>query len=171
MALFGLNLTVWLEIAALGAIAVGMAWDVLRLRIPHGVCLVIVALMPVWGFTVEGGVVWFGHIAGAIVAFVIGYLMWRLRWIGGGDVKYLAAIALWVGIVDLGFFLVAMSILGAILGIVLLLLRKAFAACAGTERAVSPDTPPLLRLGAPVPYGVAIGLAAFLLRGVIFTTL
>lgn len=161
----------WLEIAALAAIGVGMAWDVLRLRIPHGVCLAIIVLMPAWGFTIDGGIVWFSHITGAVVAFGVGYMMWRLRWIGGGDVKFLAAIALWVGIVDLGFFLVAMSVLGALLGVFLLLLRKAFAACAGKERAVAPETPPLLRMNEPVPYGVAIGLAAFLLRGVIFTEL
>ncbi|MEX2298186.1 MAG: prepilin peptidase [Dongiaceae bacterium] len=160
-----------LEIAALTAIAVGMAWDVLRLRIPHGVCLVIIVLMPIWGFTIDGGIIWFTHIMGAVVAFGVGYMMWRLRWIGGGDVKFLAAIALWVGIVDLGFFLVVMSVLGALLGVVLLLLRKAFSACAGKERAVAPETPPLLRMNGPVPYGVAIGLAAFLLRGVIFSAL
>jgi prepilin peptidase CpaA len=106
-----------------------------------------------------------------VVAFFVGYLMWRLRWIGGGDVKFLAAIALWVGIADLGFFLVAMSLLGALLGIVLLLLRKAFAACVGKEQATSAETPLVLRLGGPVPYGVAIGMAAFMLKEVIFTTL
>jgi prepilin peptidase CpaA len=159
-----------LEWATIATIAAGMISDALRLRIPHSICIAIVVMMPVWGLMQPGGVIWIDHLLGLVVAFLIGYIMWRLRWIGGGDVKYLAAIALWVGITDLGFYLVAMSVLGAILAMTLLLIRLGYRALA-TAGAV-PDAAshpvPLLRHGAPVPYGIAIGLAAILLRTVLF---
>lgn len=157
-----------IEWIVLLAIAVGMGWDAARLRIPHSVCLAIAGPMPVWGLLQAAPVPWLLHLAGLLAAFAIGFVLWRLRWFGGGDVKFMTAIALWVGIGDLGFFLVVMSLLGSALAILILLLRTAHGALA------RPDAPPpavlLLRKGEAVPYGVAIGLAALLLRSLLFDT-
>jgi prepilin peptidase CpaA len=158
----------WIEWATLAAIVVGMIWDALRLRIPHSVCLVILALMPLWGLLQPGDVPWLGHLLGFAVTFAVGFTLWRLHWFGGGDVKFLAAIALWFGIRDLGFFLVAVSLLGAILAILLLALRAAYGAIPRRAADGAPRTIPLLQKGDPVPYGVAIGLAAILLRSTMF---
>jgi len=158
--------TPWLEWATLVLIVVGMLWDAVCLRIPHWVCIAIVALMPIWGLSVSEGVAWLSHFIGFAIAFVIGFLLWRLRWVGGGDVKFTAAIALWIGVADLGFFFVVMSILGAILAILVLLLRIGgrFFVAEGADN----SSIPLLRKGAPLPYGIAIGVAAILLRSALF---
>jgi prepilin peptidase CpaA len=164
------SLPAWIEWATLLAIVVGMGWDALRLRIPHSVCLAIVGLMPLWGLLQPAGVPWLEHLFGLLAAFAIGFILWRLRWFGGGDVKFMSAIALWIGLRDLGFFLVTMSLIGAALALLLLVLRLAFGSDA--PRTAGSDAPEsgiaLLRKGAPVPYGVAIGLAAILLHGAMF---
>ncbi len=165
---FASTLPAWIEWATLVAIVAGMLWDALRLRIPHTVCLVILFLMPVWGLLQPADVPWLGHLLGFVVTFVVGLILWRLRWFGGGDVKFLSAIALWFGIRDLGFFLVAVSLLGAILAILLLLLRAACGALPRRGADGTARTVPLLQKGDPVPYGIAIGLAAILLRGAMF---
>lgn len=163
------TLPAWIEWATLATIFVGMVWDGARLRIPHSVCLIILFLMPAWGLLQPGGVSWLSHLLGFVFTFVLGFVLWRLRWFGGGDVKFLAAIALWFGLRDLGTFLVTVSLMGAVFAILLVGLRAAYAKV--VHRAGGDNAPrglPLLQKGDPVPYGIAIGLAAFLLRGGMF---
>ncbi len=168
MAALPATLPAWIEWATIAVIVVGMIWDALRLRIPHSVCIVILALMPVWGLLQPASVPWLGHLLGFAVTFAVGFVLWRLRWFGGGDVKFLAAIALWIGIRDLGFFLVVVSLLGAALAVVLLVLRAAYGTLPRGTPEGAAGTTPLLHKGDPVPYGIAIGLAAILLRSTMF---
>ena len=162
------TLPAWIEWATLAAILVGMIWDGARLRIPHAVCLIILVLMPVWGLLQADGVPWLSHLLGFAITFGVGFLLWRLHWFGGGDVKFLSAIALWFGFRDLGIFLVTVSLLGAILAVLLLALRAAYGALAPRSGDGATRHIPLLQKGDPVPYGIAIGLTAFLLRDGMF---
>jgi prepilin peptidase CpaA len=158
------TLPAWIEGATLAAILAGMIWDGARLRIPHSVCLVILVLMPVWGLLQPDGVPWLSHLFGFAITFVVGFVLWRLRWFGGGDVKFLSAIALWFGVRDLGIFLATVSILGAVLAILLVALRAAYGMLSHRSGDGATRSIPLLQKGDPVPYGIAIGLAAILLR-------
>jgi len=162
------TLPAWIEWATLAAILVGMIWDGARLRIPHTVCLAILVLMPVWGLLQPDGVPWLSHLLGLVVAFVVGFVLWRLRWFGGGDVKFLSAIALWFGLRDLGTFLVTVSLTGAAFAILLVALRAGYSAVARRTGEDDRRRIPLLQKGDPVPYGIAIGLAAFLQHGGMF---
>lgn len=162
------TLPAWIEWATLAVILVGMVWDGARLRIPHTVCLAILALMPVWGLLQPDGVPWLSHLLGFGITFAVGFVLWRLRWFGGGDVKFLSAIALWFGLHDLGIFLVTVSLLGAILAVLLLALRAAYGALAHRPGDSATGLIPLLQKGDPVPYGIAIGLAAIILHSAMF---
>jgi len=161
------DLTGWIEVATLLAIAVAMGWDAIRLRIPNSVCVVILLLMPVWGLLQPAAIEWLNHLAGFGATFVLGFVLWRLRWFGGGDVKLMAAIALWFGIGDLGFYLVVVSLSGAVLALVLLAARPLHALWM-RRHTVGSVALPILTKGAPVPYGMAIGFAALLLRRLMF---
>jgi prepilin peptidase CpaA len=162
------TLPAWIEWATLATVFVGMVWDGARLRIPHSVCLVILVLMPAWALLQPDGVSWLSHLLGFAIAFVVGFVLWRLRWFGGGDVKFLSAIALWFGLRDLGSFLVAVSLLGAIFAVLLVALRAAYDVLPHKAGESTARRIPLLQKGDSVPYGIAIGLAAFLLRGGMF---
>ncbi|MFO1143316.1 MAG: prepilin peptidase [Amaricoccus sp.] len=58
-----------------------------------------------------------GDLAAALGVFALGALAFHLRLLGGGDVKLLAAGALWLGTGELGAFLTATVLAGGLLAI------------------------------------------------------
>jgi len=82
----------------------------------------------------------------AIVVFAGFVAAFHFGWMGGGDVKMIGALSLWLPLQSLLWMLVVMSLLGGVLTILLLI-----------DRAVRPRTTPI-----EVPYGVAIAIAALL---------
>lgn len=100
-----------------------------------------------------------GHVGAGILVFGIGALAYRFRVLGGGDVKLLAAVALWVGWDLLPLYLLAVALCGGVLALLLLGLRGLLHRIyrPASSRAV---LPPVLRLGESVPYAMAIGAGA-----------
>ncbi|MEI6730638.1 MAG: hypothetical protein WCL30_05200, partial [Pseudomonadota bacterium] len=94
----------------------------------------------------------------ALASFAGGFVIFALKFMGGGDVKLFTALTLYVG--KLGFidFLVGVGIYGGILTLLLLAIRPAASYLVSKNR----DTitiPRVLKIGEPVPYGIAIGIA------------
>ncbi len=70
------------------------------------------------------------HSAAAFVVLAISFSMFAAGWIGGGDAKLVAAIALWLGFDQLFSFLILASIFGGLLTVSLLMVRRyALPAC------------------------------------------
>ena len=63
-----------------------------------------------------GDVAW--QLGVALLALVILAGLFALRWMGGGDVKLLAALALWVKPGDFGLLIIYMAIIGGVLTLV-----------------------------------------------------
>ena len=133
------------------------AEDAWRYRISNSLSASIVAMFIVVaalrGFRID----WLDHLAGAGLVFAVGVPMFARGWLGGGDVKLLTAVALWCGLGDLPLLLVLMSVIGGVLVIVLLMVRRALPA--------TNDAAPrhgLLRRNGPIPYGIAIAFAGLL---------
>ena len=119
-----------------------------------------------------------------VLALIVGIGMFAMNWCGGGDAKLLAACALWLGLPAILPFLFAMSVVGGLLALVLVLGRKValgaliMAAWAWLGRRLAPTlavasgsgSPPtapawLGRLFEPteaLPYGVAIAIGALI---------
>lgn len=76
---------------------------------------------------------------------------------GGGDVKLLAATSLWFDWVDLGSYLVLIAVLGGVLALTILIMRRL--SKSGTDKPALP----WLSDQEGLPYGVAIGIAALAL--------
>ena len=57
-------------------------------------------------------------LAGATLVFGLGALAFRFRVLGGGDVKLLAAGALWLGAAEIGAFLLATALAGGLLALI-----------------------------------------------------
>jgi prepilin peptidase CpaA len=87
------------------------------------------------------------------IVLVLGMALFALKVMGGGDIKLLAALALWTGWNEVTLtFLFTMAIFGGVFAVAILVLRKfAFMLPANLPR--------ILRSGEPIPYGVAIALA------------
>jgi len=83
-----------LTIIALALGAVGAVWDILHRRIPNWLCAIFAfacATRLVW---IDG---WEALGSGglhAVLALIVGMLLFRLGWFGGGDAKFYTAAAL-----------------------------------------------------------------------------
>lgn len=131
--------------------------DAISLTIPNKVSLILVAgfvcLAPFSGLSLEAiGV----HVLVGFSVLVIGIAFFAMNWLGGGDVKLIAACALWFGADNLAPFLFAMAIYGGVLCLVMVEIQHSkfllrFSKGAWLNHLISQKS--------MVPYGIAIGLA------------
>jgi prepilin peptidase CpaA len=97
------------------------------------------------------------HLAAAAVVLTIGFTCFAFGWIGGGDAKLAAAIALWFGFDYLLEYLVYASLFGGALTMLLIQFRLLPLPAALARQQW------ILRLhekGGGVPYGIALAAAA-----------
>ena len=97
------------------------------------------------------------HLWAGGVAFVVTFAMTMAKVMGGGDSKLITAYALWMGVLNIAWFLFTMALVGAVLAVAAVLIRrhKPFKVVkAGTWVA-------RLQSGeAVVPYGIPIAASA-----------
>lgn len=140
-----------------GLLAAAACQDMARLTIANIFPTLVVLLFPVW-VAVAGpqADIWMNGV-NFLIVLGVGLGLFALGWLGGGDVKLFAAVALWFdfsGIVPLVFYVTAA---GAALTLLLMLLRRAVPAGVRTRL----DWAVFERRG-PIPYGVAIAAGAIL---------
>ena len=82
----------------------------------------------------------------ALVVFAAFVAAFHFGWMGGGDVKMIGALALWLPLQPLVWMLIVMSLVGGVLTVVLLVEQRMRRKTAQIE----------------VPYGVAIAIAALI---------
>ena len=149
---------------ALVAFACLMLWaawcDVRRYTIPNWIPAVLIALWIAAAPFLQLG--WAG--AGwSLLTFAgvlaVGMALWAPGWVGGGDVKLLAAAALWFGWPDALTFLLYAMVAGGVLAVVLLGLRKLSPVLPVSPHVLAKSP---LAEGAPAPYAVAIAAGALL---------
>ncbi|NBX02776.1 MAG: peptidase [Alphaproteobacteria bacterium] len=128
-----------------------MWFDLTRFKIPNwlvgGVMLAYGAACALQPMPWISGLQAFG------LTFAVGYVIFSLRIMGGGDVKLLAACALWVGLSQLLDFISLVATLGGVYALALLIGRKILALLP-----LKKALPRLMRVGEPIAYGLAIAL-------------
>ena len=152
---------------ALGLFSLGLvlaaAWhDLLARTVPNRlpVLLALVGLARLGA----GGDLWAGLAAGGLV-FAAAAWCWRRGWLGGGDVKLLAACALSVPPHLVPELLAAIAIAGAGLALIYLAARRWVRPAGGARpagllaRAVRAERWRIAR-GGPLPYAVAIAIGS-----------
>lgn len=132
--------------ALLALLLLVAAWGDLRTRtIPNRLNGLIAILAPLWWWA-NALPLWPGvamQVAAALTLFAIFAALFAAGMMGGGDVKMIAALALWLPLPGVLRMLVVMALLGGVLTLVVLLDHR--------RRG---------RPGAPeIPYGVAIAAA------------
>ena len=143
-------------------VILGGVRDLVSYRIPNWISLALMA-----GFVLSAVAALAGglpvaalglNLAVGLAALVIGFGMFAMGWIGGGDAKLFAAAALWLGWQGAATYLAATGLAGGGLAVLLLSLRSAAArplilgGPAWVTRLADPDE--------GVPYGVAIAIGA-----------
>ena len=136
----------WTLLASLAALLVAAAvWDLKKREIPHAIVIAVALLsLPFWW--VSGLPLWPDvalQIGVALLVFGVFAAMFAFGWMGGGDVKLLAALVLWLPWQAVIMLMVIMSFAGGVLTVGTVL----------WSRVRNPSATP------EIPYGVAIAFA------------
>jgi prepilin peptidase CpaA len=143
-----------------GAMAFAACSDLVTMTISNRVSLLLVA-----GFLVMAP--WVGmdlaamgaHVGAGAAMLAVGFTMFAMGWIGGGDAKLFAATSLWLGWTHLADYAMVVALLGGALTLALLFLRT------------QPLPEPVIRQGwisrlhharGDIPYGIALAAGALL---------
>ncbi len=122
--------------------------------IPNRLSLSVAILYPAHVAASAMPVDWLGAVIVAGVVFVIGIVLFAFRVAGGGDVKLLAAVALWAGPIMILPFLLIMAMVGGFLAVATL--RHLRFLRPWPSGAIAADEVMALKLKSSVPYGIAI---------------
>ncbi|MBX9634464.1 MAG: prepilin peptidase, partial [Magnetospirillum sp.] len=105
-------------------VALAMGWDAVAYRIPNWTVGALAAGFPLAALLLPvgmpEGIPWLEHLGAAALVFAVGAGLFAFRFVGGGDIKLLTAVALWVGWRHLLDLMVLMSILGGAMVLLLL---------------------------------------------------
>jgi prepilin peptidase CpaA len=147
-----------------------MGWEFLSLALPLGLALLLVSagiedarvreianwknaaialLAPLWWVSI-GMAPWPDmaiQVGVALIVLAAFCVAFHFGWMGGGDVKMIAALALWVPVPALIQILLVMSIVGGLITVVMLIDHRM------RKTAGNPE----------VPYGVAIAIAGLMI--------
>lgn len=153
----GAELLVIVVLPVLLALAAG--WDLASFTIPNQLQLALLAAFLVFVFACrltpgEMG----GHLLAGVLGFALGFTLFALGFVGGGDAKLFSVIALWLGFHDLLSFALIASLMGGALTLGLLGLRRVPLPGVLARQAW------LLHLHderSGIPYGVALAAGAF----------
>ena len=134
--------------------------DFTRFEIPNTLCIVVaVGYLP---FAISSGVplVDLGtHYLVGLMALAIGFLLFLVRFLGGGDSKFIAAVILWFDTGDILPFLFYTTVFGGLLAILLIVFRLLPLPKRMLER---PSIAKLHNKNSGIPYALAIGAAGLI---------
>ena len=147
----------WLAAVLLLLLLAAAVQDGWRLRISDWISGLIV-LFAFAALLLDGPVsgLWQNFLLFAAV-LAVGTFMFSRGWIGGGDIKLLAASALWFNLSDGWKLLVAIAIAGGIEALLIVVIRRLPWSDDLRGKAL------LLTRGGPIPYGIAIALGVALM--------
>jgi prepilin peptidase CpaA len=144
--------------------------DFRNLLIPNWIIMILVStffifaairMVPVSSILANVGV------AAVVFSFFAAFFV--AGWVAGGDVKFIASIALWTGLEHVGNFLLLTALLGSLMALMLLQIKKyGFLVSGGLGNNWLFRRVSALAESSQCPYGVAIGVAALLSSGRLF---
>ncbi len=142
--------------------AIAAFYDVWKFVIPNTVSLAVILLFFAIAPFLDGPVDWLSHLGAALVVLLVGMVVYRVGFVGAGDVKLMAAASLWVGFGELAGYVMIVAICGGVLAALLWVLRRLIVGLLTYVLATPGEIalPRILILDEQIPYGVAIAGAA-----------
>jgi prepilin peptidase CpaA len=139
-------------------LALAAGWDLASYTIPNMLSAAIILLFLAFALVAGLSGAQLGtHLAAGLVALAAGFAMFAAGFIGGGDAKLFAATALWFGFGDLISYALVAALLGGLLTVTLLVMRRVPLPAALERQGW------IARLHDPrhgIPYGVALAAGA-----------
>lgn len=142
----------------LGCMIMAATYDLTSYTIPNYLSLILLAGFVSLGIFQELGLSVIGsHFSAGIALLAIGWTLFALGVVGGGDAKFMAASGIWIGWSEMLDYLLVFSVAGGVLALLLLLFRRL------------PLPEPIREVawiaqlhgpGHGVPYGVALSIGA-----------
>ena len=142
--------------------------DLIRYRISNRIVLAVAAAFLIgaaFGASPSGFAM---SLLAGLIMFLVGAGLFALGLFGGGDVKLIAAMALWTGLADLPRFLLVTTAAGGLLGFVWLVRRRrqrtalandlALPANESSFEGASVEQSSAAKISNRIPYGVAIAI-------------
>ena len=142
-------------------LAIAAGWDLASFTIPNFLQAAMLAGFIVLAIAAHMTLSVIGlHVFAGLVGLGLGFTLFALGYIGGGDAKLFAAVALWLGMHDMPAYAMAASVLGGLLTLTILAMRQwPLPAFAARQQWI-------LRLHAEkagIPYGVALAAGVFVI--------
>lgn len=101
------------------ALLLHIAWyDFWHLKIRNGAVLILLGLYAVW-LLLGGFQTLAGDLGTGVMLFLIGFVMWRAKMMGGGDVKLYFALGLFMGFAHIGLFAIGLLLASTLFLLVL----------------------------------------------------
>ena len=142
----------------IGLMLVVIGYDLRHYIIPNWLNALVLAIYPFWYFLAPVTPDILLALGMFVGLFAVGFLMFSLKWLGGGDVKLLAVLGLYTGLTDQGVaLLIYMALMGGLLSVVVVLLRVML------THKYKETKPRIFRHKEPIPYGLAIASAFIVL--------
>jgi prepilin peptidase CpaA len=137
-------------------------FDILSYRIPNRLCLALAVLsclhILVIGESIENAALRTGI---AFAVLIVGLILQGHGFVGGGDIKLIAAVSLWIYPADWPLFMLAIMLFGGFLALAILILRKLKAWI--PEYVTTRNwLKKLLSDNEGIPYGVAVSSAGMM---------
>ncbi len=107
-----------------GLLVIGALIDIECRRLPNWLTASVAVLYGIHVAVSPVPVDWLSAFLVAGVVFALGFACFAFNLMGGGDVKLMAALALWAGVHHIGDFLVVTALAGGLLSIVTLIGRR-----------------------------------------------
>jgi len=166
-----------LAAAVPGLLLFGAVADLVERRLPNRLCAALAAVATLWQFLQGPYRIWDPLLA-ALAVFLPLAWAWSRGWLGGGDVKFAAALGIWSGLGGLPDFLLVTALAGGVIALAMLLrpwfARGAFVVLASLSVAgLRPAAALAAGLSGPargVPYGVALACGGLWIWFQRFTT-
>jgi prepilin peptidase CpaA len=135
--------------------------DFRTLRIPNYLTAALALAFPLAVLLAGEKVDWLSHLEAGLIVFAGAAILFALRVMGGGDVKLLAATALWAGLGQVIPLLVLVALIGGVFAMAVLALRHPFVQT--TILATLRRLPAFAQARMPIPYGIPIAVAGLLM--------
>lgn len=147
-----------LNTALLASLAGSIYSDVVRRTIPNLACAIVFLLGLVQQITTSPES-WVYPVVGSFLAILVGIGLHHRKILGGGDVKLIAALAVWLTPFELGRFALAIMLAGGVVGV-------GYLAVGFLRRLRNKDAP----AAAGVPYALAIVVGFLFMRPSLLTS-